>query len=100
MDKPWVNPVFWSLGVEFQYYLLIGCIFPLLVNRHLAVRVVALAALLMPGMFIPKGALVFVHLPFFVLGILVFQRKTGLVTQPWFAALRSGLPHCVGALRS
>jgi peptidoglycan/LPS O-acetylase OafA/YrhL len=85
--KPWVNPVFWSLGVEFQYYLLIGCMFPLLVDRRLTVRMGALAALLMPGMFIPKDAFVFVHLPFFVLGILVFQRKIGLVPQQWFAAL-------------
>src|SRR4051812_48063500 len=30
---PWLNDVFWTLAIEFQYYLLMGLIFPLLFSR-------------------------------------------------------------------
>ena len=29
----WVSDVFWTLAIEFQFYLLIGALFPLLANR-------------------------------------------------------------------
>src|SRR6266496_2774754 len=38
VGKPWINPVFWSLGIEFQYYLIIGAVFPLLISRRQAIR--------------------------------------------------------------
>lgn len=38
-NQEWINPVFWSLGVEFQYYLIIGLIFPLLVVKRDKLRV-------------------------------------------------------------
>ncbi len=84
--KPWINPVFWSLGVEFQYYLLIGCMFPLLVNRRLAVRIVTIAALLMPGMFIRRKRFSSCTFLFLCWGYGVPER-IGLVPQQWFAAL-------------
>lgn len=30
LEIPWLNPVFWTLAVEFQYYVAIGLLFPLL----------------------------------------------------------------------
>ena len=35
----WINPVYWSLALEFQYYLLIGLCFPLLNSNSKRVRV-------------------------------------------------------------
>ena len=82
----WVNVVFWSLGIEFQYYLLIGLAFPLLVARRRALRFAFLALLLALSMAIREEALLFRYLPFFVAGILAFQSKVGLITTREFAA--------------
>lgn len=84
VGKQWVNPVFWSLGIEFQYYLLIGGIFPFVAASQSWVRVLTTAALLVPGFFLPQSSLLFVHLPLFVVGILTYQFKVGLLSRPSF----------------
>jgi peptidoglycan/LPS O-acetylase OafA/YrhL len=76
----WVNVVFWSLGIEFQYYLLIGLAFPLLVARGSALRFGFLGLLLAVSVLIRDEALVFHYLPFFVAGILTFQSRAGLIS--------------------
>ena len=84
----WVNVVFWSLGIEFQYYLLIGLAFPLLVARGSGLRFGFLALLLAISPVIPDKALVFRYLPLFVAGILAFQSRAGLIST---RALLAGL---------
>ncbi|MGH1338375.1 MAG: acyltransferase family protein [Aureispira sp.] len=37
-QEHWLNPVYWSLAVEFQYYCLLGIIFPLWLSPRLTVR--------------------------------------------------------------
>ena len=86
IGKPWINPVFWSLGLEFQYYLLVGLIFPLLVSSNRLIRWALIVALLLPGPFIPRSSLIFAWLPLFVAGILTFQKKVGLLSNRVFAA--------------
>ncbi|MGZ4834255.1 MAG: acyltransferase family protein [Terriglobales bacterium] len=80
VGKPWVNIVFWSLGIEFQYYLLIGVLFPLLVDRRRSVRFGFLFALILLAILIRRYTLVFVWFPLFVSGILTFQRKAELIS--------------------
>jgi len=75
----WVNVVFWSLGIEFQYYLLIGLTFPLLVARS-AVRFGFLAVLLAISALIRDDALLFRYLPLFVAGMLTFQSRAGVIS--------------------
>jgi len=41
----WVSPVFWTLAIEFQYYLLVGLLFPLLCYRNPLVRYFLFAGL-------------------------------------------------------
>jgi len=84
----WVNVVFWSLGIEFQYYLLIGLAFPLLIARKRGVRFGFLGLLLAASVLIRDAALVFRYLPLFVAGILAFQSKAGLISP---GALFAGL---------
>jgi peptidoglycan/LPS O-acetylase OafA/YrhL len=88
VHKPWVNVVFWSLGIEFQYYLLIGALFPLLVARRNAVRFGFLGLLLVLSALIHSESLVFRYFPLFVAGILTFQCKADLVST---RTLLSGL---------
>jgi peptidoglycan/LPS O-acetylase OafA/YrhL len=80
MHLQWVNVVFWSLGIEFQYYLLIGLAFPLLVARRAAVRAGFLALLLAVSLLVRDESLLFRYLPLFVAGILTFQAKAGLIS--------------------
>ncbi|MCA1632216.1 MAG: acyltransferase [Acidobacteria bacterium] len=42
---PWLSDVFWTLAIEFQYYLLIGLAFPLVFSRDARVRLLSFAAL-------------------------------------------------------
>jgi len=63
VGKPWVNVVFWSLGIEFQYYLLIGVLFPLLVERRAPLRFGFLALLIAASILIRRYTLVFVWFP-------------------------------------
>lgn len=76
----WINVVFWSLGIEFQYYLLIGLVFPLLVARGSGLRLGFLGVLLAASVLVRDEALVFHYLPLFVAGILAFQSKVGLIS--------------------
>jgi peptidoglycan/LPS O-acetylase OafA/YrhL len=76
----WVNVVFWSLGIEFQYYLLIGLAFPLLIARGCGVRFGFLGLLLLVSASIRDEALLFRYLPLFVAGILAFQSRVGLIS--------------------
>ncbi len=34
MDGKWLSPVFWTLAIEFQFYLFIGLVFPLLIHKN------------------------------------------------------------------
>jgi peptidoglycan/LPS O-acetylase OafA/YrhL len=81
VGKPWINPVYWSLGIEFQYYLLIGLIYPLLAASRALFRVLTISALLVPSFFVQRPSLLFVHLPLFVAGILTFQFRTGRLSK-------------------
>jgi peptidoglycan/LPS O-acetylase OafA/YrhL len=77
----WINVVFWSLGIEFQYYLLAGLSFPLLVARRPAVRFGFLALLLALSLLIRNEALLFRYLPLFAAGMLAFQSRAGLISR-------------------
>jgi len=80
VGKPWVNPVFWSLGIEFQYYLTIGIVFPLLIVPRNLLRFGFLAALLGSSFFFVRSGLVFEWWPLFIAGIFIFQSKVGLIS--------------------
>lgn len=76
----WLNPVYWTLAIEFQYYLGMGLIFGLLASRRPAIRYVAFAALGMLAFLFPAPTLVFHYLFVFMLGIATFQHFAGLVS--------------------
>lgn len=80
----WLNPSFWTLAIELQYYLLIGLLFPLVGSRRRAVRLIAFAAIAPASLTAGDGILPdtggapfsnfitrFVFL--FLLGIIAFQ---------------------------
>ena len=73
-NQPWISPVFWTLGIEFQYYLLILVIYPLFSSRSQALNICAyLLVFCFPLMFVHSSNLVFHWLNLFGFGIISFQ---------------------------
>lgn len=67
------NVVYWTLGIEFQFYLLIAFIFPLLVNKSVTAVFLVLSALLVLSLIhLNNMAVIFTYLPVFCAGFLVF----------------------------
>ena len=86
----WINPVFWTLGIEVQYYLLIGLAFPLLLRRNLfwlAVAPLCLVAAVWSSqqnyifMQLPQQNFIFMHLPFFLMGVAAFHYRRDMMTE-------------------
>jgi peptidoglycan/LPS O-acetylase OafA/YrhL len=68
----WLNGVYWTLAIEFQYYILIALLFPLL--NHARYFWLVIGALLTASVFSNAPAFFFDYAMFFVLGFLLFQR--------------------------
>lgn len=67
--EPWMQDVYWSLAIEFEFYLGLALLFPLLMHKNKFVKWAVMAALLAMS-YIPTGhAHVFQYLPFFCMGI-------------------------------
>jgi len=66
----WINPIFLTLSVEFQFYLLIGILLPLM-NYRLWFKYVALAGMIIIGLYTSDYQSVFCNAPYFALGILL-----------------------------
>ncbi len=75
--NPWLNAAYWTLAIEFEFYILMSLIFPLLVSAKR--RTMWLTALLViASALLPVSrAHIFQHMPFFGLGISLFLFTTG-----------------------
>jgi peptidoglycan/LPS O-acetylase OafA/YrhL len=90
-SENWINPVYWSLGIEFQYYLLIGLIYPAFVGNKkllntlflLVVTILcwAIFLILIKGTYLHYGSLIFQYFPVFIVGITIFQLKENLISK-------------------
>lgn len=76
---PWLSDVFWTLAIEFQYYLLMGLVFPLLFNQRGPVRRAAVASLVGLSFLLPAPAFVFYFLALFLMGSTVCQFRLGVI---------------------
>lgn len=90
-EENWINPVYWTLGIEFQYYLLIGLIFPLFIQRKRFFNVILLFLItaicwfifiyFMKDTYLRYGSLIFRYFPIFLAGISLFQLKTDRIDR-------------------
>ena len=90
LDLPWLNPVYWSLAIEFQFYVLIGLAMPALVAAPPAARLAAIASMIVLPTVLPQvsAATIVPALPFFAAGLLTFLLRAELVRPaPYWAAL-------------
>ncbi|MEM6725219.1 MAG: acyltransferase [Bacteroidota bacterium] len=71
-EQEWYNPVYWTLAIEFQFYLLIGLLYPFLFQKKWWSRSLVLVLFPLLHYGFPHFYLVFNHALFFVLGMVLF----------------------------
>lgn len=74
LGLPWLLDSFWTLAIEFQYYLSISVLFPLIAHRGWFTTFAIAAITGACGMWLPAGGYLPHYLPFFALGIAAFRR--------------------------
>jgi peptidoglycan/LPS O-acetylase OafA/YrhL len=84
LGDDWLNPAYWTLAIEFQYYIVIsGCYF-LVVSPNkniLYASTIAIASL----SFLPIGSKFVLHfMVIFAFGIVTFQHYTGIISHKIF----------------
>ena len=84
---PSFNPVFWTLAIEFQFYLLVSLVFGWLSHKTLHIVLLMDLTLLFSSLLLSSDLFVFRYLGLFMLGIVAFQYQAKLLTQRMTAAL-------------
>jgi len=79
----WLNNVYWTLAIEFQYYLVMALMFVLYVNKKLFVRIMAYLLCFAMAYMIPDPGLNHYpgYAPLFLFGISIFQYKAKIINH-------------------
>lgn len=88
-DK-WLQDVYWTLAVEFQYYLLIALVYGLITSKRLWIRL-AFCISFLALMFLGNSYKGFImpHTAYFMIGILMFQYYCNIIQSKEFWLLLS-----------
>ncbi|NOQ72164.1 MAG: acyltransferase family protein [Crocinitomix sp.] len=87
----WVNPVFWTLAVEFQYYLALSVLFPLVLTGKLFYRSI-FYAIFIGGGFATLSYAFFPHWsPYFLVGIIYILMRKEVITKLEFGIVAAVL---------
>lgn len=76
--ETWIRPVYWTLAIEFQYYVAIGLLFSFISSNKMWLRIIVYCLFLVGPILIKANFLPF-HLPVFLLGILLYLYKTKII---------------------
>ncbi|HLW52052.1 MAG TPA: acyltransferase [Candidatus Angelobacter sp.] len=91
VHAPWVSVVYWTLAIEWQWYVLAALLTPLLVSRNAVLRFIPIP-LFMAAYFLCTSDRIVAHtLPIFLIGVFVFQYKIGLMGRWRLLALMAVL---------
>jgi len=78
---PWLSVVYWTLAIEFQFYLLVSFIFGWLGNKPPSTILLVNMSLLATSLVFDSEVLVFKYLGLFMFGIAAFQYRNGLIDR-------------------
>lgn len=76
-DIPWLSPVYWSLGIEFQFYLMMALTFPLMFAKRKQFFYLAFAISSFLFFITTQEYLLFKYVLFFFIGFLLFMYVEG-----------------------
>ncbi len=76
---PWINVVYWTLAIEFQWYLLVGLVMPMLASPRRWMRFLITSAMVLAYFSVYWDRLVFHYLPVFLIGVFVFQYRAEII---------------------
>ena len=79
----WLNQVYWTLAIEFQYYFFIAILFIPLTRANLFYRIIIYSAIIALS-FIGNDKFLPYWLPIFLLGVILFLYKSKLIIQKEF----------------
>ncbi len=82
LGLPWLADVFWTLAIEFQYYIAVGLLYPLLSIRGWYISVLLVTAAAVGAVAFPLSDFLPHHAPSFLFGICAFRFK-GLNVPRW-----------------
>lgn len=86
-DGTWLNPVYWTLAIEFQYYLVIGVLL-IIWNRNQKYLTIATLFLFFALSFIPQDTVRFLkHTDIFTIGIICAFYKKEYIDKLLFLVL-------------
>lgn len=80
-NEKWISSVFWTLAIEFQYYILISFIFPLLVHKNSWIIFFTISAILSLFLINHDMGFIFRWITYFVMGIVTFYFKITKITK-------------------
>jgi len=87
----WLSDVYWSLAIEFQYYLLIAVSFGMLTSRKMVFRLLFFAVFAAASFLkLPANAFIFSFSGYFLAGILLFEFVCGIISAREFGILMIG----------
>lgn len=93
----WYNLVYWTLAIEFQFYLLIAVLFPLLVERRAWCRVLTVGLLCATSLACDNASLVFHHMGMFTIGMATFQFRAGMLSRGTYLLLVAAMACVAGS---
>lgn len=82
----WLNPVFWSLAIEFQFYLALMFGYVWLARANTSIQAATVILMCVLPLALPSKVLLPRYLPLFLLGIAAWQWRSGLCRTPMLLA--------------
>lgn len=79
-EYDWINAIYWTLAIEFQFYILIALIYPLLFNRNKMIEYISTLLFGLSGLVFTDNRLLFFYAPMFTLGIILFKMQKQSIT--------------------
>ena len=83
-DGKWYNTVFWTLAIEFQFYLFIGLFYPIITNKNQFIKIICIAILVPLPFLLTDKDFVFRYMLLFLPGLLLFLYMTKQLNRQWY----------------
>lgn len=90
-DEAWINPVFWTLAVEFQFYILVGLAFPWVFAGKREFLATCLLLIVLRHVPFIGGLLFLKHSTLFLIGGAALLHRRKVLTNRDYALLLAGL---------